>query len=140
MNRRSFLRATASVGLTAGLAGCTGGSARSDSEWDIGMSASKFRPASLTVSVGTTLVWRNTSKQGHTVTAYEEQIPDSADYFASGGFSSEEEARTQYSNSSAGVLGAGETYEHEFTVPGTYSYVCLPHERVGMAGNIEVVE
>jgi plastocyanin len=104
------------------------------------MSASKFRPASKTVSVGTTLVWRNTSKQGHTVTAYEEQIPDSADYFASGGFSSEEEARTRYSNSSAGVLGAGETYEHEFTVPGTYSYVCLPHERVGMAGTIEVVE
>lgn len=139
MNRRSFLRAAGGVTVAAGLAGCTGSTAQPD-EWDIGMSASKFKPASKTVSVGTTVVWRNTSKQGHTVTAYGAQIPDAADYFASGGFASEADARAAYADGSAGVLGAGESFEHEFTEPGEYAYFCLPHERVGMAGTIEVRE
>jgi plastocyanin len=138
MNRRTFLRVTAGVGMASGIAGCVGGSAQSASEYDIGMSASEFRPASLTVSAGTTVVWRNTSKQGHTVTAYVDGIPEDAEYFASGGFDSEDEARNGYANSSAGVLGAGETFEHEFRRSGTYAYVCLPHERVGMAGTIDV--
>jgi plastocyanin len=138
MNRRTFLRATAGVSVVAGVAGCVGGSAQPSSEYDVGMSASEFRPASLTVSVGTSVVWRNTSKQGHTVTAYGDGIPGDAEYFASGGFDSEEEARNEYANSSAGVLGAGETFSHEFRRPGTYAYVCLPHEGVGMAGTVEV--
>jgi plastocyanin len=140
MNRRRFLTVAAGVGTTLSLAGCVGGSAQPSGDYDVGMSVSKFRPASVTVEVGDTVVWRNTSKQGHTVTAYEAQIPDSADFFASGGFDSEAEARTKYSNSSAGVLGASETYEHEFTVPGDYTYFCIPHERAGMAGTVTVVE
>ncbi|MFC7135019.1 MULTISPECIES: plastocyanin/azurin family copper-binding protein [Salinibaculum] len=139
MNRRRFLTAAAGVGTAIGLAGCIGGSADS-TEFDIGMSASRFRPEAFEVEVGATVVWRNTSKQGHTVTAYEGGIPDDAEYFASGGFGSEKEARERYSNRSAGVLGAGEVYEHEFTVPGTYNYFCIPHERVQMLGTIDVVE
>ncbi len=139
MNRRTFLRATG-VAVGAGLAGCTGGTAQSGGDWDISMSASKFRPTSLTVDAGTTVTWRNTSKQGHTVTAYDVQIPDDAEYFASGGFASESEARTEYSNSSAGVLAAGKEYEYEFTVPGAYTYFCIPHERVEMIGTIVVEE
>jgi plastocyanin len=140
MNRRRFLTAATGVATGVGLAGCVGGSAQPSDEYDIGMSVSAFKPSSLTVSVGETVVWRNTSKQGHTVTAYGDQIPEDAAFFASGSFDSEAAARAEYENSSAGVLGANEEFEHEFTIPGSYAYFCLPHERVGMAGTIEVVE
>jgi plastocyanin len=139
MDRRTFLKA-AGTGCVAGLAGCIGGSAQPAGDYDVGMTVSKFRPADITVAVGDTVVWRNTSKQGHSVTAYEDQIPDDADYFASGGFDSESEARERYRASSGGVFGANEEYTHEFTVPGTYGYFCLPHERAGMVGTVEVVE
>jgi plastocyanin len=39
----------------------------------------------------------------------------------------------------SGNIDAGGTYSYTFTVPGTYRYVCLPHELAGMIG-IVVVE
>lgn len=105
---------------------------------DIGMSATAFEPATHTVSRGDRVVWKNTSSRAHTVTAYAEGIPEDAVYFASGGFDSETAARSAWEAAQRGNLHRGETYSHTFTVPGTYHYFCIPHERASMTGTITV--
>jgi len=69
------------------------------------------------------------------VTAYDGQIPADAAYFASGGFESEQAARNDISG---GLIASGDTYEHTFETPGTYEYVCIPHESSEMTGTIVV--
>ncbi|PSP63993.1 halocyanin [Halobacteriales archaeon QH_8_67_36] len=135
MERRVFLRAAAPT-AAVGLAGCIGSSTPTD--YDVGMGAKEFRPETLEVTAGTTVTWLNTNKQGHSVTAYEDALPDGADYFASGGFDSEQAARDDWSDSSGGTMFEGQTFEHTFEVPGEYPYFCIPHERGGMAGTVVV--
>lgn len=94
-----------------------------------------FDPERLRVASGTTVRWVNDSEVGHTVTAYEEGIPERAGYFASGGFEGERAARN---DPGGGLLDAGETYEHTFDVRGTYEYFCVPHESSGMTGTVVV--
>jgi len=139
MRRRAFL---ATLGAsTAAAAGCLGfGSAGGTDDYDVGMSVSRFRPEELTVAPGTTVVWRNTSKSTHTVTAYESAIPEDAAYFASGDFDSEDAAREAWDARSGGGISQQRTYSHTFAVPGTYNYVCIPHERNGMVGSVVVSE
>lgn len=94
-----------------------------------------FEPASVTVSAGDTVTWVTVGKISHTVTAYEDGIPEEAEYFASGGFESESVART---NMSRGLIVTDETYTHTFEMPGTYEYYCIPHESGGMVGTVHV--
>jgi plastocyanin len=139
MRRRAFLATLGASTVT--LAGCLGSSSASGStDFDIGMSVSRFRPAEFAVTPGTTVVWRNTSKSTHTITAYQNSIPEAATYWASGGFDSEEAARDAWRKSGTGGLRQTETYEHTFTTPGTHNYVCIPHEPNGMVGVIVVSE
>lgn len=138
MDRRTFLAATA--GVAVGLAGCTGQS-RQQTDYDIGMSSSAFLPQEdFEPRVGESVVWRNTGSRTHTVTAYESGIPEDATYFASGGFSSEKAARDAWFGRGGGGIGSGQTFEHTFAVPGTYNYLCIPHEPTGMVGKFTVVE
>lgn len=95
-----------------------------------------FEPESLTIAPGDTVVWENVGSIGHSVTAYEDNIPENAEYFASGGFDAEQPARDNYP-AQGNILG-GETYSHTFETEGTYEYFCIPHEDVGMIGTIEV--
>ena len=142
MNRRSYLAGFAAVGSIS-LAGCsaiqTTGSA-TQGEYDVGMASTFFRPTELTVKTGETVVWRNTGSRRHTVTAYEDQIPDEAEYFASGGFDSEQAAREGWMDGLKGRINAGATYEHTFEVPGEHHYFCIPHEPGGMTGKVVVEE
>lgn len=132
-HRRAFLRkAAATVGFAA-TAGCLGRGRGSPGP--VEMHRTSFSPATVTVSVGDILRWENTSDVEHTVTAYEEQLPSGAAYFASGGFDSEEAARN---NVTEGLVGPGDTYEHTFDQPGTYEYFCIPHESSGMTGTVHV--
>jgi plastocyanin len=94
-----------------------------------------FDPASFTVSAGASITFSNDSGEAHTVTAYEDDIPDGAEYFSSGDFANEEDAR---SNLSEGLVSPGDTYELSLDVPGTYRYFCIPHEEQGMVGIIVV--
>jgi len=137
MERRAFLRATVPT-AAVGVAGCIGSSTPTD--YDVGMGAKEFRPETLEVTAGTTVTWLNTNKQGHSVTAYESGLPDGADYFASGGFDSEQEARDSWGNSSGGTLFEGQIFEHTFEIPGKYPYFCIPHEVGGMVGTVVVTE
>ena len=103
----------------------------------VGMSGVSFEPASITIAPGDTIVWENSDSQGHTVTAYADNIPDGATYFASGGFDSEEKARSNYPD---GTLKQGETFKHTFSTTGTFEYFCIPHESAGMTGTVQVKE
>lgn len=87
-----------------------------------------FEPTQVTVPAGTTVLWRNTSSDMHTVTAdparaktaSNVQLPDGAEPFESES------------------LSQGQTFAQQLTVPGEYRYVCRIHEESGMMGTITV--
>lgn len=135
MDRRTFLAAAAGA---VGGAGCLRN--RGDATYDVGMSADRFLPEAVEASVGEPVVWRNTSSRAHSVTAYEDQIPPDASFFASGGFESEQAARDAWLEQGGGTIYGGETYRQTFRVPGTYHYFCIPHEPQGMVGQVVVSE
>ena len=141
MKRRAYLGSLTTV-AALGTAGCLAGGSGApgpDANYDVGMSSTAFEPNRVEVSAGETVVWRNTNSRAHTVTAYEAQIPEGAEYFASGGFDSEQAARDGYMNFEGAIPSRG-TYEHTFEVPGQYDYFCVPHERGGMVGTVVVTE
>lgn len=146
MDRRSFLAAAGTGGIGA-LAGCSS-VLGADAEYDVGMTATAFRPDLLRVDVGTEVVWYNNSSRGHTVTAYDDGIPSEATYFASGGFADEDAAREAFwdweddpgSTDRNGLMASEDFFRHTFEVPGEYRYFCLPHEQGGMIGTVIVEE
>ena len=146
--RRQYLRtigATGVAALTLPVAGCSAPSDGSDGS-DGGDGSDTvtvdmtdeltFDPESIEVSAGTTVRWTTVGSVGHTVTAYDDGIPDGAVYFASGGFDSESAARDGYPQD--GNVAEGESYEHTFETPGEYEYFCIPHELNGMVGTVTV--
>jgi len=143
MDRRAFLTAGAGVAAAA-LAGCAVGSdgpgGASGGDYDVGMTASRFDPDTVTVGPGDTVVWKNTSSHAHTVTAYEDAVPEAADFFASGGFETQDAAEQGWVDGTEGAFYEGETFEHTFEVAGEYNYFCIPHEASGMVGVVEVTE
>lgn len=135
MDRRAFLAAGTAVVATLSGCGQVGGNSRS--EFDVDMSATSFLPRQYETRVGEPVVWGNSSSRPHTVTADSADMPDGADYFASGGFDDERAARDGW-RSGKGEIAPGETYEHTFRVNATYPYFCIPHERRSMEGKIVV--
>ncbi|WP_255151277.1 plastocyanin/azurin family copper-binding protein [Halorarius halobius] len=132
VSRRTFLRGTA-----VGTAAATGSAAAQEATTHtVDMTDGLvFDPDSIAIAPGDTVVWENVGTVGHSVTAYEDDIPDEAAYFASGGFDGESAARSGYPE---GDIPGGESYEHTFEVEGTYEYFCIPHESAGMLGTVEV--
>ena len=142
MDRRAYLRTVGGLS-TVGLAGCSGlvtGPSDQSRDYDVGMSTAAFRPEAVEVAVGEAVVWRNTSSHAHTVTAYENEIPEEAAFFASGGFDDEQAARDGWMGQTKGALYQGDEYSHTFEVPGEYRYFCIPHEQSGMVGTVTVRE
>jgi len=88
-----------------------------------------FSPKTVTIHQGETVHWDNISMIVHTVTADPKlatmkesvKLPKGAKTFNSGN------------------LDHGETFEHTFTVPGTYRYFCIPHEAAKMRGEVIVL-
>lgn len=151
--RRAYL-GSATVAIAGGVAGCLGQSTaeRLAEEHDVRveMRATLYDPESVTVETGASIVWHNKGDADHTVTAYEDEIPDEADYFASGIGESESEARDlvgrlpeEYVSEEQkvvdnGLIESGGWYHHTLDVPGEYAYFCEPHEKAGMTGTITV--
>ena len=137
--RRQFLKSTGGI-VTAGvLAGCSddSGGGNGGEENIIEMNDDlEFVPDTFEVPAGETVTWENVGSTGHSVTAYEDEIPDEAEYFASGGFDSESTARNAYPDE--GNIPGGETYEYTFETEGEYGYFCIPHEQAGMTATITV--
>ena len=70
-----------------------------------------FQPATITIPVGTTVVWTNQDSAGHTVTADD------------GSFKSDR-------------LGSGVTFSHTFATAGSFAYHCAIHP--SMKGTVTV--
>ncbi len=141
VNRRNYLAALGSAGAL-GLSGCglyDSGGPCGDRDCDVGMTGNAFVPRDIEVSVGETVVWRNTSARAHTVTAYESSLPEGAAFFASGGFDSQSAAVDGWRSGEGGIESEG-TFEHTFETTGTHRYYCIPHEAADMVGTVEVVE
>jgi plastocyanin len=92
-----------------------------------------FNPVGLRIEPGDTVRWIQVNGY-HSVTAYhpangdhELRIPERAKPWDSGMLLAEYPAK-------------GSTFEHRFTVPGVYDYLCIPHEAAGMVGRIIVGE
>ena len=133
-SRRRLLRLGTATFAALSTTGCLNG--QSSSAQTVTMPGDlRFEPKTATIDPGETVTWTNESDIDHTVTAYEDEIPDEAAYFASGGFESERTARNRLTE---GLIAPGENYEHTFEEPGTYGYFCIPHEGAGMVGTVRV--
>lgn len=137
LTRRRVLVGGVAAGFLGSLAGCSRGSGGSNRRTVTMTDGLDFDPETVRIDVGTTVVWENPSSSNHTVTAVGETLPESANYFASGGFDSESAARN---GDGEGLVAPDETYSHTFRVPGEFDYVCLPHETTGMTGTVVVEE
>lgn len=108
-----------------------------DADHVVEMTAVAYEPETVEVSQGDTVAWVYAGGEPHTVTAYGDGIPDEADYWGSGDFSSEEAAREGWENSE-GAVQDGEYYKRTFETTGTHEYFCIPHEAAGMVGEVVV--
>lgn len=130
LSRRQVLGLAALSGLAA-LGGCTtAGSTSPPPGVAAVISATTllaFSPAVVTIKVGDTVEWRNASPFGHTVTADLSLAKNLANVRLPRG-----------ARPFNGPLPSGGAYRHKFTRPGTYDYVCLPHEGAGMKGRVVV--
>jgi plastocyanin len=133
MNRRSALQSVGGA-LAVGLSGCLS-SGGGDEPRTVRMVGLEFEPADISIAAGRTVEWINDSEFGHSVTAYERQIPTGATYWASGGFETERAARE---NMGDGLIDAGGTYRRTFETAGEHPYFCVPHEGSGMTGTVSV--
>ncbi len=77
---------------------------------EVQMSSNMFVPQTLTVPVGTSVRWVNSSSVVHTVTSNVELFDES--------------------------VPSGESFSYTFSTAGTYNYVCTIH--AGMSGTIVV--
>ena len=87
-----------------------------------------FEPATIEVRAGQTVVWKNSSREVHTVTADPGQATDAQDV----------ELPKGAQRFDSGFLNPSQTYEHTFKTPGTYRYVCTLHEVQRMVGQVIV--
>lgn len=88
----------------------------------------RFDPSSVTIKVGQTVLWNNTSALTHTVTADPARAADPADVKLPPGAQPFDSGR----------LRPGTQFSHTFTTPGVYKYFCIPHERKGMVAFVTV--
>lgn len=125
----AFPRLLVVSALMVTVAGCTanqpaspsaGGSqtfstAQAMSNVTVSMQNLRFNPRTVTVTMGTTVVWTNNDPQGipHTTTS-DTGLWDS------------------------GRMSVGQSYSHKFNQPGTYRYHCTLHQGEGMVGTIIV--
>ena len=110
-----------------------------DADHVVQMQAVAFDPEELTVTVGDTVAFEHAAGEAHNVVAYEDEIPEEAEYWASGGFESQEAAEAGWEEGK-GTVQSGQSYVHTFEMPGTHGYYCVPHEAAGMVGTIVVEE
>lgn len=146
MNRRALIT-TACIALTGG---CAGNGSNDDSEpsadtEEIRANADAvvamteepaFEPRAVEIASGETVAWVNESPRQQSVTASEDDIPDGADYFASGDSGRESVASILYPI--RGGIRSDEAFEHTFETPGVYEYYSIPSEHLGMDGRVIV--
>lgn len=154
IERRAFLQTAGVLAVGAALAGCSG---EQDDDGEDGTEESptdeaeqtpessvtevaagperrlRFEPDEVEINVGDTVRWEAMS-EGHNVTSHPDASPKCENPDGAEPFTSYED------DNHFSILDVGETFEHEFTVPGEYVYVCTPHAGQGMVGTVRVSE
>ena len=87
-----------------------------------------FAPEKVAIKVGDTVKWVNGGETVHSVSTSVANAQNSKD-------TSMPKGATAFDS---GFIPPGGDYSYTFTVPGTYRYFCLPHEKAGMVGMIVV--
>lgn len=87
-----------------------------------------YEPAKVTVKVGEPVEWVNTGKNVHSVTLVPSDAQNPKDV-------SEPKGAPTFDS---GFMAPGGKFTYTFTVPGTYHYFCVPHEKAGMVGMVVV--
>jgi plastocyanin len=90
--------------------------------------ALKFEPQQITVSVGDRLKWRNVGNIAHTVTTDPSKVAEPDAVGVPNGVRPWD----------SGLLAADKTFSRTFKRPGTYRYLCIPHEGARMVGTVIV--
>lgn len=88
----------------------------------------KFDPAEVRIRAGQTVEWRNKAFFPHTVTFDPAQAEDASHVALPDGVAPFD----------SGSIGGGQSWRHTFTTPGTYRYICKPHEGHEMLGTVIV--
>ncbi|MHB1574908.1 MAG: plastocyanin/azurin family copper-binding protein [Candidatus Dormibacteria bacterium] len=118
---------TSTSSQTSTSGGCTAASAKTAVTVDA-TNSFKFVPASVCLKVGGTITWKNVGNLPHTTT-------DIASLAANSANAELPKGAVGWNHS----LAPGASYSLKFTVPGAYKYFCIPHELLGMLGQITVV-
>lgn len=111
-------------GAVDGVGGATG----ADTVWAGMTNQLRFTPDTLRIRAGQTVVWVNGSDIVHTVTADASRAAVATSVRLPAGAASFD----------SGDLEPGARFAHRFTVAGSYTYFCVPHERAGMTGVVVV--
>jgi len=77
---------------------------------------------------GAKVEWKNVGNIAHTVTADADKVTDP----------SLVELPEGVKPFDSGLVGGDESYSRTFDAPGTYRYVCIPHEGTRMIGTVVV--
>src|SRR5579863_2466365 len=88
----------------------------------------KFDPMSVTIQKGDTVEWFNNAQSLHSVTTNPAVAQDPKDVAAPAGAKPFD----------SGFMPPGAKWSYTFSVPGTYKYLCLPHEKDKMTGIVVV--
>lgn len=137
VSRRSLLGGFSGV-VFGGLSGCVSNSVQPTGDVTIRITQDQqFEPNRIDIERGSTVVWSHEGRGMHSVTAFQDSIPDPDAYFASGGATSEFRARLLYPL--VGALAPGDGYANPFEIRGSYRYFSIPGEDIGMTGEITVV-
>lgn len=90
----------------------------------------RYVPEKLTVKVGTTVEFKNTGQVIHDVTTDSSVAQDKNDVSTPPGAKPFD----------SGFIPPGQSWSYTFTVPGRYSYACVPHEKDRMVGEVFVTK
>jgi plastocyanin len=88
----------------------------------------KFVPLTVTIQKGDTVEWINNAQSLHSVTTNPAVAQDPKDVSLPSGAKPFD----------SGFMPPGAKWSYTFTVPGTYKYLCLPHEKDHMIGVVVV--
>jgi plastocyanin len=88
----------------------------------------KFLPEKASIKVGQSVEWTNNAATLHSVDADPSMVQNAKDVVLPPGAKPFD----------SGFMPPGATFKYTFTVPGNYKYTCVPHEKDGMMGEIDV--
>jgi plastocyanin len=123
LNRRRLLTATVAFSAFAA-------SARAAQTVRVRIPAARtaFEPKEVTIKVGDTVEWTNRSVVMHTVTCDPAKPKDKTNVALP----------TDAQPFDSGEMGEDAVFKHTFKSPGTYKYLCVEHESMGMVGAVIV--